>query len=116
MVELYPCPSCGFCVFDEPSGSYDICPICGWADDQVQLRFPVMRGGANRGSLADFQRSILKEIPPEVRTYQKYRRAPGWRPLMPSESQPHIDQPQTRLEYFLAATDDPPEYYWRRKK
>jgi hypothetical protein len=43
----YPCPACGFEVFDDAPGSYDLCPVCDWEDDGVQLRYPSMRGGAN---------------------------------------------------------------------
>lgn len=45
--DLYPCPCCGYLVFDEEPGSYDNCPVCGWEDDLSQLRFPTM-AGANR--------------------------------------------------------------------
>jgi len=31
----YPCPCCGYLVFTEPPGSYDICSICFWEDDPV---------------------------------------------------------------------------------
>lgn len=51
----FPCPSCGFEVFSEPPGSYEICDLCGWEDDHVQLRFPAMAGGANKLSLAEYQ-------------------------------------------------------------
>src|SRR5690349_10060472 len=36
----YPCPCCGYMSFEEPPGSYNICPICFWEDDAVQLAFP----------------------------------------------------------------------------
>jgi hypothetical protein len=49
--EGFPCPSCGFEVFSEPPGSFEICEICGWEDDHVQLRFPALAGGANKLSL-----------------------------------------------------------------
>jgi hypothetical protein len=29
-------------VFEEGPGSYDNCPVCGWQDDLVQVRFPEM--------------------------------------------------------------------------
>ncbi|MBR5094456.1 MAG: hydrolase [Oscillospiraceae bacterium] len=29
----YPCPVCGSRSLSEPTGSFDICPICGWEDD-----------------------------------------------------------------------------------
>lgn len=34
---LYPCPCCGYLQFGEPPGSYEICAICFWGDDAVQL-------------------------------------------------------------------------------
>jgi len=43
----YPCPCCGHRIFDEPPGSCDICKICFWEDDNVQLRWPDYAGGAN---------------------------------------------------------------------
>jgi hypothetical protein len=40
-------------------GSYDICPICGWEDDPVQLRHPDLAGGANKVSLIEAQRNFM---------------------------------------------------------
>lgn len=42
------CPVCGQYTFTEP---HDICPICGWEDDPVQLKDPDFTGGANKPSL-----------------------------------------------------------------
>ncbi|MET8796768.1 CPCC family cysteine-rich protein [Nocardia sp. NPDC004568] len=53
----YPCPCCGHRVFDEAPGSYEICPICFWEDDLIQLRWPTFAGGANSVSLVDAQRN-----------------------------------------------------------
>jgi len=36
----YPCPCCGYLVFTEPPGSFEICPICFWEDDVSQLAIP----------------------------------------------------------------------------
>lgn len=48
----YPCPCCGSEVLEGPSpGSYEICPVCGWEDDDVQFREPDLEGGANEMSL-----------------------------------------------------------------
>ncbi|KAF3884751.1 MULTISPECIES: CPCC family cysteine-rich protein [Nostocales] len=47
----YPCPCCGYLIFDEPPGSYDICPICFWEDDVFQLRFACVDRSANNVSL-----------------------------------------------------------------
>jgi hypothetical protein len=51
----HPCPCCGHLTLDEPPGSYSICAVCFWEDDDVQLRWPTMEGGANRPSLVDAQ-------------------------------------------------------------
>ena len=53
----YPCPCCGHLVFEEPPGSYDICPICFWEDGISQLRF-VATTGANDVSLLEAQRNF----------------------------------------------------------
>lgn len=50
----YPCPCCGYLVFDEAPGSFDICPICYWEDEAMQLRYPHERG-ANRVTLVEAQ-------------------------------------------------------------
>ena len=57
---MYPCPCCSGLVFDEPPGSYSICPICFWEDDQLQLAFPLMAGGANKLSLLQSQEEFLR--------------------------------------------------------
>lgn len=79
MTARYPCPCCGFVTFSEPSGSYEICVICGWEDDNLQLRDPGLSGGANRRSLYDEQRSGGWATL-ELDLFQGYQRSPGWRP------------------------------------
>ncbi len=78
---LFPCPSCGFLVFSEQNESYEICEICGWEDDPVQLKYPDMRGGANTKSLKEHQGDILKKIPETVKEYQGHKRDFEWHPL-----------------------------------
>jgi hypothetical protein len=112
----FPCPSCGFIVFNEPAGSYAICPICGWEDDHVQLGNPILRGGANGGSLLEYQQEILEKIPPETREHNGYKRHPSWRPLTDEDCQPKSDFPKSIREYFQAAVQDTPPYYWDRVK
>lgn len=108
----FPCASCGFLVFDEPVGSYDICPICDWEDDHVQLRYPRMGGGANRKSLLESQIEILESIPAEIREHDGHIRHPNWRPLRYVDCVVESDGPKTGLEYFQAATENPSPYYW----
>jgi hypothetical protein len=48
----YACPCCGYLTFEEePPGTFEICPVCGWEDDEVQFRDPTYEGGANAISL-----------------------------------------------------------------
>jgi hypothetical protein len=78
-------------VFEEPPGSYDICPVCFWEDDAVQLRWPDMAGGANHPSLLEAQRTYGALGAIEARLVE-HTRPPlddepveaGWRPIDPS--------------------------------
>lgn len=48
----YKCPCCGFYTFEKrPNGNYDICPVCFWEDDPIQLKDQLYAGGANKISL-----------------------------------------------------------------
>lgn len=83
----FPCPCCGYLTFEEPPGSYDICDICGWEDDDSQLRFPGMAGGANKPSLIEAQKNFARfghsdeRRIPEVRSpTSRDIRDPGWAP------------------------------------
>lgn len=112
----YPCPCCGHLVFREGPGSYDICPVCFWEDDLVQLRWPDWPGGANKPSLIEAQGNFSKGGSSEARLLEHVR-APaseeplddGWRPVNPA------------LDDFEAITTQEAEwpddrtvlYYWR---
>ena len=49
---LFKCECCGHYTLPEESiGNYNICPVCSWEDDIVQLLDPDFEGGANRESL-----------------------------------------------------------------
>lgn len=55
----YKCPCCGYYTFDEkPNGNYDICPVCFWEDDPIQLEEPEYEGGANRVSLIQARKNF----------------------------------------------------------
>lgn len=57
----YPCPCCGYLTFEEPpNGSYDICPVCFWEDDEIQLEDPDYEGGANGPSLNQCKKNFLE--------------------------------------------------------
>jgi len=114
----YPCPCCGFLSFGEPPGSYDICPICFWEDDELQLEYgTTLAGGANKPTLQDAQRTFVScgACEPEMVAHVRKpgpsdRRDPTWRP---------IDPQRDRFETWGAPDRRrPPErgealYYWR---
>lgn len=99
---MYPCPCCGFIVFIDAPGSYEICPVCEWEDDEVQLRFPGYPGGANHHSLCECQSRARSRIPDDAEVFKGYRRHSRWRPLRPDEC---IRDPDER---------EPFVYYWDR--
>jgi hypothetical protein len=48
----YACPCCCYLTLDEaPTGTYNICKVCFWEDDNVQFHDPDYEGGANKVSL-----------------------------------------------------------------
>ena len=112
-MRLHPCVACGFLVFEEPIGSYAICPICGWEDDHVQARYPGSAIGANHVSLYEYQQTIaLKKAPLSVGLHRGARRLSGWRPLRVDEASARANEPTGGRSYFEATTEDDPPYYW----
>lgn len=122
----YPCPCCGYLVFEEPPGSYDICPICFWEDDIVQLRFPEATG-ANRVSLVQGQNNFAAMGACEERVFKHVRRPlpeeqrePEWRPVGPQRDQyESAGNDVSGMDYWskVIAPDYPKAsirlYYWR---
>jgi hypothetical protein len=54
--DKFACPCCGYKTLNEqPSGTFVICEICFWEDDNVQFDDPDFSGGANRPSLRQAQ-------------------------------------------------------------
>ena len=54
---LYSCPCCGeYTLHESPPGTFEICSICGWEDDDVQYMDPDYSGGANEVSLNEAKR------------------------------------------------------------
>ena len=105
---IFPCPCCGYLVFPNPPGSYDICPVCGWEDDLSQLRFPLTDGGANADSLLEAQQIYLAR---EVRN-EEYVREEGWRPLDPARD--NLEIPVDGIDYGKSYPEDSCRlYYWR---
>ena len=87
--EKFACPCCGYKTYTEkPNGSYDICPVCFWEDDPIQLKKPDSNNGANKVSLKQGQRNFIefgactKEVTEYVRKPTKdEQRDNSWKPL-----------------------------------
>ena len=121
---MFPCPCCGYLIFDEPPGSYDICPICFWEDNIVQLRFPEMGGGPNKISLIESQKNFAAMGACEERLCKHTRRPragetrdPSWRPIDPQRDQFEA-YPSDKSHFDLIVEgwreDSARLYYWRR--
>jgi hypothetical protein len=118
-VPVYPCPCCGYVVFDEPPGSFAICPICFWEDDVVQLRFPAWAVGANRASLIDAQQSFQRVGASKPGFAQNCRtptagdkRDLGWRPV--DLATDNIEAPPSGVDMGKTHPADATAlYYWR---
>lgn len=108
----YPCPCCGYIVMSLPPGSYDICPLCFWEDDDTQLAHFTMSGGANAVSLLEAQKNYEafgvseRKYLDNVRVPKSHEiREKTWRPI------------DTTRDIELAGEyplDSSALYYWRR--
>lgn len=50
----FRCPCCdGFTLKEPDSSSFEICPVCLWEIDDLQIRDPNFAGGANELSLRE---------------------------------------------------------------
>ncbi|MFB9413942.1 CPCC family cysteine-rich protein [Dactylosporangium matsuzakiense] len=94
----YPCVCCGHLTLDEPPGSYEICPVCFWEDDLIQLRWPDWYGGANRPCLIEAQQNFRRFAACDERSRRHTRPAlndepleSAWRPIDPDRDrfEPH---------------------------
>jgi len=83
----YFCPCCGYnTLTQKPPLSYEICPICYWEIDPVQVRFPDNEQGANRVSLIQARKNF-EEIGAYFEDYIEVvrkpnsndQRKPGWK-------------------------------------
>jgi ADP-ribosylglycohydrolase len=112
--DRHPCPCCGHLVHDEPRGSHEICPVCFWEDDLVQLRRPTTTG-ANRVSLIEAQRNVQRFGARDQRGLRFTRRPlpdepldPLWRPIDPQRDS--FEDPDDPVLW----PDHQPDLYWWR--
>jgi hypothetical protein len=105
------CPGCGFRTIESDGyGSYDICSVCGWEDDAVQLANPCSEGGANRESLHEHQRAFrVDNVPDGIERDQQ------WRPLNEDEVT-YLQRAKNRQHWAFMGETAPEFAYWLKAR
>jgi hypothetical protein len=117
--EPFTCPCCGYRTLKGPPGSYDICHVCFWEDDLVQLSDPWFPCGANAVSLADAQQNYRLHGAMEMRFIANVdgirpgdHLDPDWRPVeIGDRSRILVLGSQNETEM----SDLRSRYYWLRR-
>lgn len=116
----YPCPCCGYRVFAAAPGSHQVCPVCHWEDNLVQLRFPTMPGAANIVSLRQGQENFAAFGACERRFVDAVRGARSseprdeeWRRLDPARDNPEVPRRGVHYADSYPEVDPTVLYYWR---
>ena len=118
--DRYTCPCCGYRVFHEEPGSFEICPVCFWEDDALQLKDPLYEGGANRSSLYECQATFAAQRACEQRFAGDVREPraeagelldPEWRRLEDADLQWVRAARDMRSPEYVARVS---LYYWKR--
>jgi hypothetical protein len=105
-MKRYTCPCCGYRVFGGPPGTEERCPVCGWLDDMMHLRFPAYGGLPNGVSLADAQTNFALVGFPS----SDFERDRDWRPL--DLDVDRIEEPPADFEGLAEPEDPTALYYW----
>jgi Cysteine-rich CPCC len=72
----FACHCCGFLTLEEePLGTFEICPVCFWEDDDVQLREPTWTG-ANYVTLSEAKENFARFGASEER-FKPFVRSPS---------------------------------------
>jgi hypothetical protein len=108
----YTCPCCGFKTLYDPF-SYDICKVCNWEDDHLQLEYPALDLGPNDGSLCEEQDRILKSIPVTIKDFNGFSRDEKWRPLHSDECIKPSKPYKNGMDYFNLIGEEQYKYYWK---
>ncbi len=100
----FTCPCCGYRTLNDSPGCYEICHVCFWEDDPVQLLDPWYRGGANQVSLHEAQQNYAQVGVSEPRFKDNVKgvlpgdeRDPLWRVVREADCQ-HVTTPAQQAE------------------
>ncbi len=79
----FGCPCCGYQTLTQaPPGTFEICPVCDWEDDNLQFAKPDYEGGANKISLRQAQNRFLRlHGLRQLARISGFKRDPDWEPL-----------------------------------
>lgn len=113
------CPCCGHQVFKE-YGHFELCPICFWEDDDIQMADPWYQGGANSPCLYDAQKNYIKfgameeQFKADVRLPTELElKDPSWR-LVNESDRKFVIAPK-EIESRKQNNVSIPWEYWMRK-
>jgi hypothetical protein len=105
---MVTCPCCGYPTIEE-YGGWEICGVCFWEDDPVQLADPTRPGGANKVSLVEGQknyaefgaceRRVLKYVRPHEATVVD----PAWRFFDPANDRRVLTSSEWAEPYWIEA-------------
>ncbi len=124
MERRFPCICCGYLQFDKPPGSDEICKICFYQDDFVDIAFPTKPGGPNKVSLIEAQANFTAFGASEWRLKDHTRkprpddrRDDNWRPIdttRDAEWLARVDEMNRSQDAtWEYPSDTTALYYWR---
>ncbi|WP_394828278.1 CPCC family cysteine-rich protein [Pendulispora albinea] len=88
----YACPCCRYLTLTEPPpGTFVICPVCFWEDDDAQFDDPNAAGGANAISLREAQANFA-EFKASERQFVEQVRGPHANEIPPGRDGTSGDQ------------------------
>src|SRR5262249_32149193 len=107
----HPCPACGYYMFLSLNDQSEICGICFWQNDLLDLQAMYQPMGPNNVSLEEAQKNFASFRAIEERFVNQVRkpnendiRDPQWRPLDRTKDQPR---------QIKDDSDNPKDlYYW----
>ncbi len=111
-IKKHTCVCCGHRVFDNLF-NFEICPVCGWEDDPLQIRFPLEKG-SNRVCLVEAQvnfakTGVLYKGFLNFSDGKKYEKDPKWRAF---DKKDKIELREDGINEIEYPTDMTKLYYW----
>jgi alpha-N-acetylglucosamine transferase len=111
------CPVCGYLTNNDIAyGGFEICPLCDWEDDALQMCNPASCGGANAESLIQLQKIFaesVKGLDDNNSKFKGYEKDPTWRRFTTEEI--NLAERDTAENAFKnKCNNNPEDVYWKR--